>query len=188
VEHIDRKGRQMGGNGANEQLVRDLVRHQSMLMNYITALVRNAADAEDIYQELSVRVLCNPHGPECEEKFDAWCRGIARNLALHYWRAKRVSHTTVDKKVLESIDTAFREAAEESDSWAARRTHLRECIAELPGDSRDVLKKRYWGGLKSVEIAERMRCSAEAVRMKLMRVRDLLRECVGRKILMGQQP
>jgi len=185
---MDEEAGQMSGNGANEMLVRTLVKHQSMLMDYITALVRNAADAEDVYQELCVNVLCNPHGPAREEKFGAWCRGIARNLALHHWRARRKDRRNVGAMVLEGIDSAFREADAEADSWAERRGHLRECIRKLPGASREVLRKRYWEGIRSVEIAERMKCTAEAVRMMLMRARDLLRECVGRKISLERQP
>jgi RNA polymerase sigma-70 factor (ECF subfamily) len=151
-----------------------------MLMSYIHALVRNANDAEDLFQEVGVVILGKSDVPLESRQFAAWCRGIARNLVLHYWRTKRRAKVLPSSRLLDALDVAYDEAdASPDDEHFAGRWHLlAECLAQLPQRAREVLRMRYVLGYQSPQIGRRVKRSAEAVRQMLFRIRARLLECV----------
>ncbi len=70
----------------SESLSQLFLQHRFMLMSYLRALVRDPNDAEDLFQEVGLRVMHSESVPTDPSQFAAWCRGVARNLVLHYWR------------------------------------------------------------------------------------------------------
>lgn len=155
------------------------LQHQYMLMDYVHGLVRNAADAEDIFQEVSVRILAQPKLPVPEGDFPAWCRGVARNLVLHYWRDRRRER---DVSILEAADLAYREADAEAREWEFRRLALADCLKTLPPASRGMLDQHYLRGWTSAEIGRRQKRTATSVRMWLSRVRRQLLDCIDGRL------
>jgi DNA-directed RNA polymerase specialized sigma24 family protein len=62
---------------------------------------------------------------------------------------------------------------------------LRDCLQTLTGRVARIVRHKYMQGLAAVEIAERVRMDAAAVRMALSRARQLLRGCVEKRLAMG---
>jgi RNA polymerase sigma-70 factor (ECF subfamily) len=161
--------------GVSEAVSKLFLRHQYMLMDYVHGLVRNAADAEDLFQETSIRILALFELPGPEKDFPAWCRGVARNLILHYWRDRRRER---DMQVLEAADLAYREADADAGEWEFRRLALADCVKALPPASREMLDQHYLKGWTSGEIGRRQKRTATSVRMWLSRVRRQLLDCI----------
>jgi len=151
-----------------------------MLTDYIRCLLRDRPEAEDLFQETGLVVMRHPTGPESEARFAAWCRGIARNLAHERWRAQRREVGGDD--LWERIDQAYQEADSECETWAGRRAALAQCLEALPRLDRELLRKRYAGRSTADELGKALGATAEAMRMKIMRLRKALARCIERRL------
>lgn len=153
---------------------KQFVRHRLQLLRYVQSLISSREDAADLLQELGVVVLAHDDAPADAREFLQWCRGIAHNLALHHWRAeRRYNHLFADWEAdphpPEAVALSFEETL-------ADRETLERCVEDLDDASRELLKLRFVDGKTSREIARIVRQSPEAVRMRIMRVREALRD------------
>src|SRR5262245_14241093 len=81
------------------------------LMAFIYGMVREQHAAEDIFQEVWLRLAQAAEQNVDIEDQPAWCRGVARNLILHHWRSN--SRMVVDSELVELLELtelAFDEA------------------------------------------------------------------------------
>lgn len=158
-----------------------------MLLSYIQALVGDANDAEDILQEVGVQVLKKDQEqfPEESGKFAAWCRGIARNLVLHHYRARQRNRVLTNQRLLDLLDLAYEEADPKQESLREYSMALGECLRQLPHHSRDIIRMRYFDGLTSPEIAKRLQRTPVAIRKALSRLRDRLEYCIRQRLAVG---
>ncbi len=157
------------------------------LSAFIYGLVRDAAAAEDIFQEVWIRLA---EAAERGTRFDdlgRWCRGVARNLVLHHWRERRNARTAADARILELAARAFDE--QEGRFGSARRQALVECVETLPGASREILRLKYDQGFTVEGVAARVNRPAGGVMMALSRLRRALADCVEKRLrLAGEAP
>ena len=154
------------------------LQHQYRLMDYILGLTRNAADAEDLFQEVSL-VILEKAGPEDPSAYGAWCRGIARNKLKHHWRSKARSRVAFDSRLADLAELAFSEVEdEEGDEAFARRRALQGCLERLGGEHRTLLTARYVEGVEVDQLCARSRRAPGALRQLLHRVRGKLRRCI----------
>jgi RNA polymerase sigma-70 factor (ECF subfamily) len=166
-----------------KDLTRRFLQQRQPLLAFLHGLVRNADVAEELLQEVWLRLA------EAVEKqteildVGKWCRGVARNLVLHHFRSRRIS-VVADSRLVELADLAFEEAEETSEQL--RQQWLLDCIGTLPEHSQSLVRMKYGEGLKAAAIAKRQGRSEEAVLKALSRVRQLLEQCVeGRRSLEG---
>jgi RNA polymerase sigma-70 factor len=169
----------------NEKLQRLFLEHRDLLYSYIYALVREANTAEDIFQEVGVRVMRKGEALPADSDFAAWCRGIARNLVLHHWRSQRRNPVIPNSRLLEALDRAYAEA---EGTGAARQLDLMalvECLRQLSEPARTVVEMRYFQGQNAAAIGQRLQRSGEAIRQLLVRVRRQLAECVRARLALS---
>jgi RNA polymerase sigma-70 factor (ECF subfamily) len=169
----------------NEKLQRLFLEHRDHLYSYIYALVREANTAEDIFQEVGVRVVSKGEAVPAESDFAAWCRGIARNLVLHHWRAQRRNPVIPNSRLLEALDRAYAEAEDTSAASQPGLWALVECLRLLSEPARTVVELRYYQGKSAAAIGQRLQRSGEAIRQLLVRVRRQLAECVRARLALG---
>jgi RNA polymerase sigma-70 factor (ECF subfamily) len=170
MEHAERQ--------SDDERIRAFFRYQPMLTEYITYLVSHRHDAEDLSQELGVIVFHKSADLPPPEEIPRWCRGVARNLAKRYWRRRAAERMALWDDFHNVVDSAYSEAEEEQDEWGEHRRLLDDCIQRLSRSARDLLRQHYLEGERSVDIARRIRRSADSVRMMLLRIRRTLGECI----------
>jgi RNA polymerase sigma-70 factor (ECF subfamily) len=149
------------------------------LMGFIYGMIRDLAVAEDLLQEVWIRLAEAAERGEQIADPAKWCRGVARNLILHYWREKRTAKVIADSELLELVEQALNE---NQDHWAERRQALMECIDRLPEKAKRLLRMKYEQGLSFAGMAQRLRRSVDSLKMALCRVRRALLECVERRL------
>lgn len=150
------------------------------LTTFIEGLVRDPAAAEDIFQEVWLR-LADAAEKEVEiDDLPRWCRGVARNLILHYWRDKRGDREV--GRIVEFVETAFAEHEAAVEPWLDRRKALAGCIDRLPDHARDLLRMKYDQGRSIAEIGRLLKRSLSGVMVSLTRLRHALSECVEKRI------
>jgi RNA polymerase sigma-70 factor (ECF subfamily) len=138
------------------------------VFGYVLAIVRDEHDAEDVTSEVFARLprALGSYRPGAAP-FAAWLLRVARNSALDHLRAQR----TVPFAEVRAADDA---PAEEGIA-RERLASLRDALAALPDDQRQVILLRFVAGLTPAEVAAKLGRSEEAVHALQHRARRRLR-------------
>lgn len=173
-----------GEERAFEELV---VRYQTRLLNFIYRTVGDRERAEDLVQEVFIRVYRHLHRFDRSKKFSTWVYTIASNLAKNELRNRSrnplVLFQTVKKNWQdEDRPLEFEDSTTRPDDMFRKR-HLRqvveESVAKLPEHHRDVFILRELEGKSYEEIAEITGCNLGTVKSRLNRARNSFAEIVA---------
>lgn len=137
-----------------------VLKHRRVLGAYVRSLVWNGAEAEDLFQELGLAVTRAASVPEDPATFVPFCRGVARNLAMHHARSRGRDRLVFDNELLDLVDQAFGEQDLESELWTGRRSALARCLEKLAPDDRSLLHSRFAEDETADEIGRRIQRSA----------------------------
>jgi len=160
-----------------ETLVQEQYR---MVYRYMRSILRPGAPVEDLVQQVFLIALRKLQtDDEAPRRVGAWLRGIARNVVLKSLGPAARLREAVRERIL----GLGGEVA--SDYDAHDRQALRDCIARLDGNERELLHMRYVADLRSGEIAGRTEGTRDGVRARLHRIRLKLRRCLKRKGVFG---
>jgi RNA polymerase sigma-70 factor (ECF subfamily) len=116
--------------------------------------------------------------------FGAWVRGIARKLVANAARkAVRRDQILSDHltELLLKVEPAQRHPLTET-AEIDRLESLNECLKKLPDHSRQIIHMHYFQEFSTGAIASRLEKTANGVRQTLFRIRQLLLECIERRI------
>jgi RNA polymerase sigma-70 factor, ECF subfamily len=153
-----------------------IVRHQHRLLRYLLYLTSNREMAEDLFQEVWMRVLVRGAQFNGQARFDTWLFTIARNLVIDQRRKRTMS--SLDE-IFESNSDDDRgrsfEAADDDPTPFDRLSNLedRERIAgalmQIDTLHREVLVLRFHEDLSLEEIAKVTRAPLSTVKSRLYR-------------------
>ncbi len=144
----------------------------------VRRLLPNYQDAEDVSQDVLIRVCENIHTLKNPASFEAWVNSIILNEARRHM--KQAAKTT---DVLHIEDYVF-EVEEEDEDFLPQAHSLREedcrtiieIIDALPDRQREVVMLYYYRGLKTVETAEVMGISRATATQYLKLAREKIKE------------
>jgi len=149
-----------GNVNAFETLV---LRHKDKLYTSILFLVKDKYLAEDIFQDVFIRVIDTiKSGRYTEEgKFLPWAMRIAHNLCVDYFR--KVKRTPMirnsdDQDIFEVLNFA-EESAEEKMMKKQSHSRIKDMLDLLPDDQREVIILRHYADMSFKEIAHITNCS-----------------------------
>jgi RNA polymerase sigma-70 factor (ECF subfamily) len=149
-----------GNVNALEVLV---LRHKEKLYTSIYFLVKDKYLAEDIFQDVFIRIIDTIRGGRYTEegKFLPWAMRIAHNLCVdHFRKVKRtpVIRNSEEQDIFEVLN--FTEDSAE-DKLIKHQSHcrVREMLDLLPEDQREVIILRHFGDMSFKEIAAVTNCS-----------------------------
>ncbi|MEN8006649.1 MAG: RNA polymerase sigma factor [Candidatus Krumholzibacteriota bacterium] len=137
--------------------------YQPPLVRYCFRFLASKDEAEDVVQEVFLRVLKNKAQPE---NFRAWIYKITRNRCLDMIRRRG------RRRDDQALPTASRLDADLTGCLTKlvrreQRAHLRRALAELPENQREVLHLRYAEDLSRIEIALVLDISENIVKSRL---------------------
>jgi len=169
-----------------QQAAAEFIRDRHRLGAFVNGLLRDGHVAEDVIQEVWVRLAAEVEKGTAIENQPAWCRGVARNLILKHWRGQKSAKVVANSEVMEAflaqVERAFSESDDSADEWERRQQALDECVASLPEKSRRMLSLRYEARASVEEVASEVGQSFNAVTKALYRLRRALSDCVERKL------
>ena len=182
--------------GAFETLVE---RDQHRLVGVIVHLVGSAEEAEDLTQEVFLRIYRARKGYKPRAKFSTWLFTIANNLALNHLR-KRGRKVVGDPLgsagesgsvgALPATERAV--SREGTASTQLRKVELsevvRDAVGKLGEDQRMAVLLNKFEDMSYADIAEVMGRSEPAVKSLLARARNELREYLEPYLKTGQKP
>jgi len=147
-------------------------RYKRPVVSFIFRMLGNSQDADDVAQDVFVRVYQNLDTYRPETKFSTWLFALARNAAIDRirWRARhRTESIESAPEIVASSGTAEEVNAHEiGDQIAA-------AITKLPEDQKTAIVLSEYHGMSYAEIAGVMRCSEKSVESRLYRAKQTLR-------------
>ena len=154
--------------------------HQRRLFHYVAGLLPNAADADEVFQEVNL-VLWQEFGRYQDgTNFFAWACSIARHRVLQYRERHARAAKLLAPEVLDQLVALVPEEVEPFD--LLQRQSMLDCIARLSPDDQAMLRWRYLDAVAVQAIAAAMNRSANAVSQSLGRIRRLLLRCINTKL------
>lgn len=141
-------------------------RYKHPILNFCYRLLGNAADADDMTQEVFVRVYQHRAKLDPNRPFTTWLFAVARNLCLDRLRYRK-RHPT---EPLDGVpDPAIEPKLDD------RAEHIAAAVAALPEDQRTAIILAEYHDLSYAQIAGIMRCSTKSVESRLYRAKQFLR-------------
>jgi RNA polymerase sigma-70 factor, ECF subfamily len=167
--------------GGEERAFQELVeRYQARLLNFIYRTIGDREKAEDLVQEVFIRVYRHIHRFDRTKKFSTWAYTIASNLAKNELRNRSRNPLVLFQTIRANWDDEDRPLQFEDSSARPddmfRKRHLRELVeqtvAKLPDHHRQVFVLRELEGKSYEEIAEITDCNLGTVKSRLNRARN----------------
>ena len=163
-----------------------LHRYRSPLVNFLYRMVRNREQAEDLAQEVFLRVYRARADYVPSAKFTTWLFRIATNLALNSVRDNRYQRMEI------SLDAPVTADAEDGDEKTldvaekqpnieqhlvedVQRKMIRRAIEKLPQKQRAAVLLHKYQDLDYGEISKILECSESALKSLLFRAYETLR-------------
>lgn len=148
---------------------------------FISTMVFNVADAEDILQEVGVTAWEKFPEYDPSRDFVKWACGIARLKILEQY--KSAGHHLVQSEEL--LDTIANEVQRQSKSQELRHEALRECLSKLKLKQKYLIQVHYQDGISLKSIAAELGQSVESLYKSLQRLRVQLFDCTTRRLRSG---
>ena len=152
-----------------------LKRYQKYIVNFISRLIKNNADSEDLAQEVFLKIYLKPDRFDTNAHFKPWLYKVATNICFDYFRDKnrQVEKVQIDEK--DSIaDTSKR--ADEISVDQEKENCIKKLINVLPDKQRVPLIMSVYQNMKYSEIAETLGISTGTVKSRIYYGLQILKE------------
>jgi len=158
-------------NGDADAFAALVHRFEAPTYHFILRMVRRPAVAEDLAQEVFVRLWHHLDRIEGAEMLPAWLRRVAANAVIDHWRKEDARERRM--QVLREHPIARRVVRPSSRMEAREATDaVRAAVEQLPAKLRSVLLLRTVEGLSYEDLANVLGLSVNAVRSRLFRARQ----------------
>ncbi|MEK4426150.1 RNA polymerase sigma factor [Solibacillus sp. FSL K6-1523] len=156
-------------NGENHYFAHIINYYEQKVFTTVIRIIRNHAAAEDIVQDIFIKVFYSLHKYEKTGSFNAWLYRIVVNYCFDYLRKHK--HQTIE---IESEITDSR-YPEKILLLRERNEELEQLLQQLDKADYMVLLLKYVNGLSYDEISEVLQITLNDVRNKLHRSKRKLR-------------
>ena len=138
--------------------------HAAAIWRYAVRLTGDTARAEDVVQETLLRAWRHPEvTADSERSARAWLFTVARNLVIDERRSARVRSETGTPDMEKAADRAGPDEVE----TALDRMLLGEAIRELSEEHRAVIRRAYYQGWTTAQIAADLQIAEGTVKSRL---------------------
>jgi RNA polymerase sigma-70 factor (ECF subfamily) len=174
-------------------------RYHARLLRFVSVRINDAAHAEDIVQNVFVRILGAADRFDVERSFKSWVGRIAANLVKNYYRdhgRRRVIHEGefITRGDEDSQDTSpiARAATTETPATVLQETLLSEqmesALNQLPDDYREIFTLRHIEGYSIAEAAEILGLPHGAAKARSTRARRKMLDLMSPAFDEGEPP
>jgi len=149
-----------GDAGAFETLYK---RHRGALYRFMLRAIKQRSPAEELFQEVWVRVIEARSRYAPQARFTTWLYTIAHNLLVDHWRKKGLALVSLDTQDV-SVESANPARQAEGRESLAR---FLQALEALPAAQREAFLLHEEGGLTAAEIAAATGSNEEAAKSRL---------------------
>ena len=166
------------GDGASFGVL--LEKHRTSVVHFLFRMVQNYGVAEELAQEVFLRVYRSRESYEASAKFTTWLFRIATHLALNALRdgknekfQERLDDESADMPARQVSDA--RPTVEQKMVYQVRLDEVRRAVATLPEKQRAAVLMHKYEEMEYSQIAKVLSCSESAVKSLLFRAYETLR-------------
>ncbi|TFE03116.1 RNA polymerase sigma factor SigX [Jeotgalibacillus salarius] len=155
--------------------------YQQDVFQFLIYMVKNRDTAEDLLQEVFIKVMNSYHRFEGKSSEKTWLFSIAKNVTIDYFRKQK----TIRNRVMEHFDWGEREIStgealpEEIAQQNEQVKKLYSCLDFCTTDQKMVIVTRYIQDLSIVETAEVLGWSEGKVKTTQHRAIKKLKELMS---------
>ena len=153
----------------------DILPLKNELYRLALRITMNAAEAEDVVQEMMMKVWNKRDDWNRIESIEAFCLTICRNLSLD--KVRRMDNQTQSlDATIQPLDHRVASNPEEHTVQRDRVRLVRQLISELPEKQRSCMQLRDMEGKSYKDIATILGISEEQVKVSIFRARQAIKE------------
>jgi RNA polymerase sigma-70 factor (ECF subfamily) len=138
------------------------------LCRFVCSRFADEADAEDILQDVFLKIHANLGKVRDVERIESWIYQIARNCIADYYRGRR--------RLVPLPELAVRDEYPEEDAAESLAPSVREIVESLPEPYREALILTEYQGLSQAELAERLGISLSGAKSRVQRARQKIKD------------
>ena len=157
-----------------------LAKHRTPVVHFLYRMVQNPAVAEELAQEVFLRVYRSRATYEPTAKFTTWLFRIATHLALNTLRdgkyerlQERLDDDSAEAPVRQVSDG--RPSVEQRMVYQAKLDEVRRAVGALPDKQRAAVLMHKYEEMEYSQIARVLNCSESAIKSLLFRAYETLR-------------
>jgi RNA polymerase sigma-70 factor (ECF subfamily) len=163
----------------SDEFIHLLTSSQTQLRGLIHAAIANYADSQDVLQRTNLAIWKKASEFDPARSFLGWAVGVARYEILAFLRDKTRDRLLFTPELAELV---VADAEELLAQVPHRQEALRECLKSLPESSRELLVRKYTGGMSVEQLSTVLGRSQDGVKSLLLRIRRVLAECIERRL------
>ena len=167
-------------DGDTSAFTQILERHRNQMVGFMYRMVQDRGVAEELAQELFLRVYRARASYEPTARFTTWMFRIATHLALNWLRdhRKERNRESLDEEIAEGVGRQVLDHApnvEQRLLTDSRLNEVRRAVEQLPDKQRAAVLMHKYKDLEYSQIARTLECSESAVKSLLFRAYERLR-------------
>ncbi len=146
------------------------LKHKGSVYRYILNLCRNEAEAEELYQEVWMKLINARESYQVKAKFTTYMYKLAHNQFIDHYRKQNVrivSDQSVEVDDIEQQGQSSSNNPEKQTQTIQTINKLSELLDALPNEQREVFLLREEAGMSVPEIAETLGINQEAAKSRL---------------------
>ncbi len=178
-----------GAPGSREAISALVLRYQRDVRWMIGRYFNDSATIDDIAQEVFCDAITGISRLKQDKHFKAWLLKITRNKTISHLRkvaSRRKLQSKLETMFVENRQTDLLNTVSATEEHALVRKFLAECLSQLSPRNQSVIRKFYFDGDTSQQIANENQVKDNVVRAMLFRIRKLLRTCLNKKLATGE--
>lgn len=172
-QFIDEQLIQKVKNGDLDSLAPLFEKYHVRLYNFFLRLTQNKDISKDLTQNVFRRIISYRESYDSQWKFRSWMYQIARNVHLKHYQENKLIKP--DFHEMEKLETDSKSALEEM-GLEEKKSTLYEALNQLSPEQREIIELSRFQGLKYQEISEITGNSVTAIKVKVHRAINKLRE------------
>jgi RNA polymerase sigma-70 factor, ECF subfamily len=158
-------------------------RYAPTLLGLARRILGNGADAEEVLQEVFVHVWNRGALYDAgRSSVSTWLVLITRSRAIDRLRSRKVVERTQEAALLENSPPYTSPEGAQNVFMQERRERVRQELAKLPPEQREVLDLAFYGGLSQTEIADRTEIPLGTVKTRTLLAMKKLRNALRSEI------
>jgi RNA polymerase sigma-70 factor (ECF subfamily) len=173
----------LGGKDAEDAFQELIELHQNAVIGTVAKMLGNASDAEDIAQQVFIRLWKSAPRYQVKAKFTTFLYTIARNLVFNETkrkqRKKELSLEQQEENSFTQLEDKVARCPDQEILQAELKSEVDKAIHSLPEKQRLAVILRRYENMPYEEIGDVLDLSVSAVKSQLFRARTALRESLS---------
>ncbi len=178
-------------NGDKFAFQKLVLKYDKLVLNIAYSYRNNKDDADDIYQEVFIRVYKGLKNFESRSKFTTWLYRITVNVCLEYKRKQKVhGHQSLNNNIKDDKNNYFENSLKSNIKTDTQTLNnetsevIKQEVNKLPKQLKMAFTLKHYQGLKIKDISKLMNCSEGTIKSYLFtsnkKLRKVLQPLLGK--------